>query len=67
MESSRSKVGDIQVDKDGSEWVVIGVGHTGLSRIRRNSMAHIIHARRSQEIAKSLMGKYPYLMYKIPK
>lgn len=48
------KIGDIQVDSDKSEWVVIGVTHTGISRVRKNSLAHIVHAKMSPEIAKSL-------------
>lgn len=60
------KVGDIQVDNIGMEWVVVGVTTLGISRVRRNSMAHIIHARRSAEIAKTLLDENP-LHFKIPK
>lgn len=49
-----TKIGDIQIDSDKSEWVIIGITHTGVSRVRRNSLAHKIHAQDSPEIAKSL-------------
>lgn len=49
------KIGDIQTDTDKTEWVVVGVGHLGLSRVRRNSLAHRVHAQRSEDIAKSLV------------
>lgn len=48
------KIGDIQIDSDGSEWVIIGVTHIGVSRIRRYSLAHQVHSEGSPEIAKSL-------------
>lgn len=48
------KVGDIQVDKNESEWVVVGICHLGISRVKRDSLAHEIHAQSSPEIAKSL-------------
>ncbi len=42
------EVGDLQVDPDGSEWVVIGIYHLNgqekASRVRRNSDAHRVHA-----------------------
>jgi hypothetical protein len=42
------EVGDLQVDPDGSEWVVIGIFHINgqerASRVRRNSDAHRVHA-----------------------
>lgn len=44
------KIGDIQTDTEGgSEWVVIAVfrhnGKEHCSRVRRNSLAHVVHAR----------------------
>ena len=49
------KIGDIQVDEeDKSEWIIIGINHSGISRVKRNSLAHKIHAEVSPEIAKSL-------------
>lgn len=48
------KIGDVQIDKDKSEWVVIGVNHSGISRVRKNSLAHQVHAESSPDIAKSL-------------
>jgi hypothetical protein len=50
----KTKVGDIQVDDNMMEWVVVGVGHMGISRVRRNSLAHFSHAKVSPEIAKSI-------------
>jgi hypothetical protein len=50
-----AQVGDIQVDKNSLEWIVVGVTHTGVSRVRRNSLAHKVHAKRSPEIAKTLI------------
>jgi hypothetical protein len=47
------KVGDIQIDNNKSEWVVVGVTHSGVSRVKRNSLAHQIHAQSSIDIAKS--------------
>lgn len=47
------KAGDIQIDEDGSEWVVIGATRVGISRVRRNSLAHRVHAQSSPEIARS--------------
>jgi hypothetical protein len=50
------KVGDIQRDFNGSEWIVITVTGRGItSRVRRNSLAHQIHAENSPVIARSLM------------
>lgn len=51
---SLPKIGDIQIDDNKSEWIVIGISHTGVSRVRRNSLAHEIHAQGSPEIAKTL-------------
>lgn len=48
------KVGDVQTDIDGSEWVVISVfGRNRTSRVKRNSLAHYIHAEVSPIIAES--------------
>ena len=49
------KVGDIQIDNNKTEWVVIGATHTGISRVKRNSLAHKVHAQSSPEIAKSIL------------
>lgn len=51
------KIGDIQIDKDKKEWIVIGVNHTGISRVRRYSLAHQVHSEGMPEIAKSLKTK----------
>lgn len=48
-------IGDIVIDNDNTEWVIVGISHTGLSRVRRNSLAHEIHAQGSPEIAKTLI------------
>jgi urease accessory protein UreE len=48
------QIGDIQKDENGQEWVVVGIVHSGVSRVRRNSLAHLIHAAYSPEIAKSV-------------
>jgi hypothetical protein len=48
------KIGDVQIDRDKSEWVVIGVSHSGVSRVRRHSLAHQTHSTGVPEIAKSL-------------
>lgn len=49
------KVGDIQTDIDNSEWVVVSItGRDRVSRVRRNSLAHRVHAERSAIIAQSL-------------
>lgn len=53
MRKPLPKVGEIQIDNDGSEWVIIGIGHMGISRVKRNSLAHRVHAQSSPEIAKS--------------
>ena len=53
MTNTLPKVGDIQIDKDRSEWIVIGVNRVGVSRVRRNSLAHRVHAQSSPEIAQS--------------
>lgn len=47
------KVGDIQTDNNGSEWVIVGISNTGYSRVKRNSLAHLIHSSYSPEIAKA--------------
>jgi hypothetical protein len=52
------KVGDIQIDENGTEWVVIAVaGREIVSRVQRNSLAHRVHAEGSPNIAKSLKEK----------
>lgn len=51
---SLSNIGDIQIDNDKTEWVVVGIGHMGVSRVRRNSLAHQTHAQSSPKIAESL-------------
>lgn len=48
------KIGDIQIDSNKTEWVVIAVNHSGISRVKRNSLAHKIHAEGMPAIAKSL-------------
>lgn len=48
------KIGDIQTDKDESEWVIVAITHSGVSRVRKDSLAHRVHAKVSPEIAKSL-------------
>jgi hypothetical protein len=54
------EVGDLQVDPDDSEWVVIGIYHMNgqekASRVRRNSDAHRVHASvaANEKIAESL-------------
>ena len=48
------KIGDVQIDVDNSEWVVVAVYQKRISRVRRNSLAHRIHAEGTPEIAKSL-------------
>jgi hypothetical protein len=50
----KPKLGDIQIDKDGSEWVVVGVTTRSVSRVRRYSLAHHVHAEGSPTIAESL-------------
>jgi hypothetical protein len=53
-----SKVGDIQVDHDKSEWVVVAVaGRNRVSRVKRNSLAHYLHAEVSSEIASSYQAE----------
>lgn len=47
------KIGDIQIDKDKSEWVIISATPVGISRVKRNSLAHKVHAESSPDIAKS--------------
>lgn len=52
------EVGDIQIDEDDSEWVVVSIsmlnGQQRASRVRRGSLAHHIHAELSLVIAESL-------------
>jgi hypothetical protein len=48
------KVGDIQPGPNDSEWVVISVQGTRISRVLRNSIAHHVHSVGQPEIAKSL-------------
>ena len=49
------KVGDIEIDDNRTEWIVVGIfGRGRTNRVRRNSLAHRIHAQVSPEIAKSL-------------
>lgn len=51
----KPKVGDVQIDRDG-EWVIVSPsnGRLGPSRVRRNSLAHHVHADGNEAIAKSL-------------
>ena len=51
----KPKVGDIQIDDDKTEWVVIGITHNGVSRVKRLSLAHYVHAQSSPVIAKSFI------------
>ena len=49
------QVGDVETDPDGSEWVIISPGGVfKASRVRRNSLAHHVHAESSAVIAASL-------------
>jgi hypothetical protein len=50
------QVGDIETDPDGSEWVIVSLGGAVIkpSRLRRNSLAHHIHAQSSPTLAASL-------------
>lgn len=48
------KIGDMQIDPDKSEWIIISVYGNRISRVRRYSLAHHIHADGDPEIAKSL-------------
>lgn len=52
----RIRIGDIQTDDHDEkvQWVVIGVTHLGISRVKRDSLAHLVHAQSSPDIAKSL-------------
>jgi hypothetical protein len=50
----KPELGDIQTDPDGSEWVVVGVTTRSLSRVRRYSLAHEVHAQGSPRVAESL-------------
>ena len=47
------KIGDIQTDSDKSEWIIVAITNTKPSRVRRNSLAHKVHAQSSPDIAKS--------------
>ena len=49
-----AKLGDIQIDSNGSEWIVVGVATRHVSRVRRYSIAHQVHAKDSPVIAESL-------------
>ena len=54
-QTSKPEAGDIQVDPDGSEWVIIAVYGRGLfTRIRRDSLAHQVFAKDIPVFAKSL-------------
>lgn len=48
------EVGDVVTDQFG-EWVIISIHEGRISRVRRNSLAHKIHAQSSSIIAKSLI------------
>jgi len=48
------QIGDIQMDSNNQEWIIVAITHAGLSRVKRNSLAHLIHATYSPEVAKSL-------------
>lgn len=49
------KIGDIETDPDGSEWVIIEVfTNRKPSRVRKDSLAHRVHAENYFELAKSL-------------
>lgn len=58
--SNDLRVGDVQIDRDKhgkilSEWVIIEVfPHRSPSRVRRNSLAHHIHAEGTPILAESL-------------
>jgi hypothetical protein len=52
-ESPRPKIGDIQIDDDKTEWIVVEITHSGISRVKRNSLAHLVHSAYSPEIAKT--------------
>lgn len=51
------KQGDIQIDNDKSEWIVVSATPMAFSRIKRNSLAHKVHAQSSPDIAKSYTVK----------
>jgi hypothetical protein len=51
------KVGSIQIEADKSEWVIVGTSNSGVSRVRRNSLAHKVHAESSPVIALSYIKK----------
>ncbi len=55
------KIGDIQTDANKTEWVIVVITHSGLSRVRRYSLAHQIHALNSPEIAESLTKDTSFL------
>jgi hypothetical protein len=50
----KAEIGDIQIDGNGNEWVVVGVTTRSTSRVRRYSLAHQVHAEGSAIIAESL-------------
>ncbi len=50
----KPKIGDIQIDANGSEWVLVGVAYLGSLLVKRNSLAHRVHAEYSTAVAKSL-------------
>lgn len=50
-----TQVGNIQMDSNNQEWVIVAITHAGLSRVKRNSIAHLVHAKYSPEIAKSVI------------
>lgn len=52
--TSNKKPGDIEIDENKVEWVIIAINYSGVSRVRRNSLAHRVHAKTSPEIAKTL-------------
>jgi hypothetical protein len=51
----KPEIGDIQVDLNGSEWVVVGTTTRSVSRVRRYSLAHQVHSEGSPRIAESLV------------
>ena len=56
------KIGDIQVDSDDPNGLLLLFITTGISRVRRYSFAHQIHAEVSPEIAKSLQKQVEELL-----
>lgn len=53
-EAEKARIGDIQTDPDGTEWIIVGTTQTTVSRVKRYSIAHEVHARSSEIVAKSL-------------